>query len=137
MLYYYLVGFHLISVMVWISSLFYLQRIIMSQSNKSDIKIIDDGFFIYKKVANPAFLSTIFFGVILISLNKSLLSSGFWIYMKFFFISMIIIIHHLSKIRLKELRDLKNIDKKSDSIHSFAPLVLVAFVVVLTLTKSF
>ena len=139
MSYYYLIlSFHLIAIITWITSLVYMQRLIFLQVEKVNSKLLKEGYFVFESLAKPAFLLTIVFGVVLVVLNKGLLSSGFWIYVKFFFISLIIILHHLCKINLKELESNSFKTKKQNVIyHSFAPLVLVSIVAILTITKAF
>ncbi len=133
-----LLAFHLISIVTWISTIVYLQRLILLQVNTTQQLLITEGFFIYKRLANPAFSSTIVFGIVLIILNKSLLETGLWIYLKFFIISLIIIIHHLCKINLKQLeRNQFTTKEQNVNYHSYAPLILVAVVTVLTITKPF
>lgn len=133
-----ILSFHLISIIIWVSSLVYLQRLVLLQTNIKNKVLSDEAFFIYKRFANISFLTTVIFGCLLIVFNKSLLESGFWIYLKFFFISLIMIIHHLCKINLKQLENNIFVSSKKNIIwHSYAPHILVAIVTILTITKPF
>ncbi len=133
-----LLAFHLISITVWISALIQMQRLIFLQAGSTSQQLLKEGFFIYKRLANPSLLLTIVLGVILISLNKNLLETGIWIYLKFFIISLLIIIHHLCKINFKQLeKNLLITKKQTINYHSYAPLVLLCIVILLTVTKPF
>ncbi|MBF7065853.1 hypothetical protein D5R49_07095 [Arcobacter butzleri] len=100
--------------------------------------LLKEGFMIYNQISSFSFLFTICFGLILIFLNKSILETGIWIYIKFFLVSIIILIHHLSKIYLNKID--KNIftkDKKYIKYMSFLPLILMSLIILLTITKPF
>lgn len=138
MTYYFILSFHLIAIITWITSLFLIQRLVLLQARDKDNKVLEEGFLIYKKVANPAFLATFVFGIILISLNKALLSTGFWIYAKFFFISLIALLHHMCKTDLKNLQENRFSRKDKNIIyHSISPLILVAITAILVIVKPF
>lgn len=139
MQYYYLIlAFHLISVVLWISVIVYMQRLILLQAEGKNDKLQEEAFFIYKKIASPAFLGTVVFGILLVIFNKAILESGFWIYAKFFLISLIILMHHLSKINLMQIENnTLTTSKKQIGYHSYSPLILLSLVVILTIIKPF
>lgn len=72
-----------------------MSKLILIQLNNKNIELLKEGDFIYKRIFLQAFISTISLGLILLILNKELLESGFWIYIKFLFVSLIIILHYL------------------------------------------
>jgi protoporphyrinogen IX oxidase len=136
--YYLLLSFHLIAVITWISTIVYIGRLIFIQVDNQNTNLQKEAYLIYKKISMPAFISTIFFGIILLFLNKSLLETGFWIYIKFFLISLIIIVHHLFKIYLNQIE--KDELKKSNQYLkylSLSPLIFTALIIILTINKPF
>lgn len=136
--YNFFVAFHLISLIAWITSTVYIFRLILFQIDKKNEFLLKEAFIIYNQISSFSFLFTICFGLILIFLNKSILETGIWIYIKFFLVSIIILIHHLSKIYLNKID--KNIftkDKKYIKYMSFLPLILMSLIILLTITKSF
>ena len=134
----YILSLHLISVITWVLLSVYIQRLIYFQVDTKNGALLKEAWFIYTRFANPAFLFTIVFGFILIISNKGILESGFWIYIKFFLISLIILIHHLGKIALKQLeKNEYRVSKKQVNIHSISPIILLSCVVILTITKPF
>ena len=133
-----ILALHLISIITWISSLLYMQKLILLQSKQNNSTLEQETAHTYKYLANPAFLATIVFGSLLLILNKPLLQTGFWIYLKFFFISMIIIVHHLCKIYLNQLRKNELIQSKHFSyLYTNSALILFAFIALLTIIKPF
>ena len=136
--YNFFVAFHLISLIVWITSTVYIFRLILLQIDEKNEFLLKEGFMIYNQISSFSFLFTICFGLILIFLNKSILETGIWIYIKFFLVSIIILIHHLSKIYLNKID--KNIftkDKKYIKYMSFFPLILMSLIILLTIIKPF
>lgn len=132
------VSLHLISLIVWITSTVYIFRLILLQIYEKNKILLKEAFMIYNQISSFSFLFTICFGLILIFLNKSILKTGIWIYIKFFLVSIIILIHHLSKIYLNKID--KNIftkDKKYIKYMSFFPLILMSLIILLTITKPF
>lgn len=136
--YYLLLSFHLIAVITWISTIVYIGRLIFLQVVNKNTNLQNEAYLIYKKISMPAFISTIFLGLVLLSLNKSLLESEFWIYIKFFLISLIIMIHHLCKIYLTQIEENRLLKSKEYlKYFSMFPLILVAIIMILTITKPF
>lgn len=136
--YYLLLSFHLIAVITWISTIVYIGRLIFLQVVNKNTNLQNEAYLIYKKISMPAFIATISFGIILLFLNKSLLETGFWIYIKFFLISLIITIHHLCKIYLNQIE--KDELKKSNQYLkylSLSTLIFVALIIILTINKPF
>ncbi|RZV18633.1 CopD family protein [Aliarcobacter butzleri] len=136
--YNFFVAFHLISLIVWITSTVYIFRLILLQIDKKNEFLLKEGFMIYNQISSFSFLFTICFGLILIFLNKSILETGIWIYIKFFLVSIIILIHHLSKIYLNKIdENTFTKDKKYIKYMSFFPLILMSLIILLTITKPF
>lgn len=136
--YYLLLSFHLIAVITWISTIVYIGRLIFLQVVNKNTNLQNEAYLIYKKISMPAFIATISFGIILLFLNKSLLETGFWIYIKFFLISLIIMIHHLCKIYLNQIE--KDELKKSNQYLkylSLSTLIFAALIIILTINKPF
>ncbi|MEV9528197.1 CopD family protein [Aliarcobacter butzleri] len=136
--YNFFVAFHLISLIVWITSTVYIFRLILLQIDGKNEFLLKEGFMIYNQISSFSFLFTICFGLILIFLNNSILETGIWIYVKFFLVSIIISIHHLSKIYLNKIdRDTFTRDKKYIKYMSFFPFILMSLIILLTITKPF
>ena len=129
---------HLISLIIWLCSLLVIYRLIVLQTKQACSMQLEEAFYMYKLFASPALSIAIILGTALLFLNKGILSTGFWIYIKFFLISMMIILHHQGKIYLQQIKN--NTFEKSTyfiSYHSYMPMVLVAIVAFLTITKLF
>ena len=136
--YYFLLSLHLISLFVWISSFFYLYRLNTVQINQNKKVFLEEAYFIYKRVANPSLLMVVIFGISLISLNKGLLASGAWIYIKLFLISLMILMHFNYKINLELIEKNKKAEKREVVVyHTYSIFIMLAFVIVLTITKPF
>jgi len=136
--YYFLLSLHLISLFVWISSFIYLYRLNTVQLNQNKKVFLEEAHFIYKRVANPSLLMVVIFGISLISLNKGLLASGAWIYIKLFLISLMILMHFNYKINLELIEKNKKAEKREvDVYHTYSIFIMLAFVIVLTITKPF
>jgi len=134
---------HLISIFIWISMLVYLPKLIsfrlvaLKSGNISLIeKIKKEEKTIYRYVASPAFVLAVGLGISLVMLNKDLLSTGFWIYIKFFFISILAIIHHWCKIYMLELdKNKTDINEKVFDYLSSTTLLLISVIILVTLVK--
>jgi len=136
--YYFLLSLHLISLFVWISSFFYLYRLNTIQINQNKKVFLEEAHFIYKRVASPSLLMVVIFGISLISLNKGLLASGAWIYIKLFLISLMILMHFNYKINLELIEKNKKAEKREVVVyHTYSIFIMLAFVIVLTITKPF
>lgn len=137
-MYYFFLSAHLFSIFVWISSIFYLYRLNLMHINQNNRALLNEAIFTYKKVASPALLTAIILGVTLISSNKSLLETGLWIYIKFFLISLMILMHFQYKIDLKAVsKNLKTESRKVIVYHIYSIFMMLAFVIFLTITKPF
>lgn len=133
-----ILSLHLISIVVWITALSWVYRLIFIHNKHSQSHLKEEAFFVFPRLCTPAFIATIVFGTLLLVLNKALLETGFWIYIKFFVVSLIILLHHQCKIDLYTCnRNL--LSKKSSTLayHSYMPLVLFSVVAILTITKLF
>mgnify|MGYP001598196498 CR=1 FL=1 len=138
MTYYILVSFHLLSIIIWVSSLFYLYGLNLIQKNKNDKTLIDKGLQIYKQISNPALLVALIFGITLLVLNKTILETGFWIYVKFFLISLMILMHFAYKIEINLVKNgLKVLKKRVIISHIYSLFILLGIVILLIKTKSF
>jgi putative membrane protein len=136
--YYFLLSLHLFAIFIWMSSFFYLYRLQSIQAKQNNQVFFDEAIFIYKKVASPALTTVVVLGIALISLNKGLLETGLWIYIKFFLISLMAIMHFQYKIDINAIKkDLKVQKKEVIVYHIYSLFVMLAFVIVLTITKPF
>lgn len=144
MSYYILLSFHLLAIIIWIASLFYLFRLNLIQEDKEDKEdkkdktLIDKGLQFYTRVSNPALFVTLILGITLLVLNKGLLETGFWIYIKFFFISLMILIHFTYKIEVNLVKNnLKMFKNKVTTSHIYSLFTLLGMIVLLIKTKPF
>lgn len=138
MSYYILLSLHFFTLIVWISSLFYLYGFLLIQNTPEDKIIFDKAMILYKKISSPALLVTILSGVTLLILNNVLLATGFWIYVKFFLISLLILMHlnYKSDINLVK-KKLKKINNRVVIPHIYSVFVLLGFIIILVKTKPF
>ncbi len=131
---------HLISIILWISMLIYFPRLLIHHLDivhlentliLKDIKKEEK--IIYRYIMSLGFILAVTCGISLIIINKSLLESGIWIYLKFFLISILAIIHHLYKIYMRELTsnesNIKITKKRLNflSISSFGIFSMICF----------
>lgn len=136
---------HLISIILWVSALIYFPRLLSHhlyalQMQNDDLvqKIKKEEKIIYMYVMTLSFLFALAFGVYMISVDKTLLSSGIWIYLKFFFISLLAIINHIYKIYMKELdKNLSDIQVNQNMFTylSYACIIMVSIICFLTILK--
>ena len=142
--YEYIKSIHLIAIFIWISMLVYLPKLLSyhyealkSNNDSLIVKLKAEEKTIYRYVASIAFVIAVVSGISLIMANKSLLSSGIWIYLKFFLISVLAIIHHLCRIYMIELQNkVKTINKKIFDWLSYSTLFLISLITFFTLVKG-
>jgi putative membrane protein len=138
MTYYILLSFHLLAVIIWVSSLLYLYGLSLLQKDQKDKTLIDKALEFYKRVSNPALLVTVVLGVTLLVLNKGLLETGFWIYIKFFLTSLMILLHFAYKIEIDLVKkDLKIFKNRVIISHIYTLVALLGIVIILVTTKPF
>ncbi|RXK01852.1 hypothetical protein CRV02_05920 [Arcobacter sp. CECT 8989] len=134
-------AFHLISIIIWFSSSIYLLKTLFFHKSLLEIKELQiikklkqKEIFIYRYVSSFSFVFAVILGVVLIAQNSALLQSGYWIYTKFFFISLLAIVHHYIRVFIDELISTKL--KAFEYLILFIVIVL-SIVIFLTITKLF
>jgi putative membrane protein len=141
----YIKSLHLISIILWISMLIYFPRLLSHHLDalhfNNDVlvnSIKEEEKIIYRYIMSLAFVFAVISGIFLIVFNKALLSSGIWIYLKFFLISILAIIHHIYRIYMvklnKNLLDIK-VNKKRLNYLSYSSFIIISFICFLTIVK--
>ena len=88
---------HIIAMVAWFAGLFYLPRLFVYHADAND-KISDERFKIMERrllkgIMNPAAIATIFFGLLLIHYNADYYLNVYWMRIKFFLVTLLIIYH--------------------------------------------
>lgn len=137
-------AFHLIFIIIWISTLVYLPRLLMfhqeaiqDQNHALIQKLQREETLLYRYVMSLSFMIAFGLGITLITLNSGLFASGWWLYLKFFFLSILGTIHHICLVYMKELQEEKLIAVLKLKALPIATLFFISLLVFVTLTKMF
>jgi len=132
--------FHVISFISWFAVLFYLPRLyvyhIEHKDNAGFLEVVKiQEMKLYKYIGVPAMWATILSGIILISiigLNHT------WLYLKLFFLAMLIgYFYSLGILRIKLLEDRCTKSGKFFRMYNEVPTILMLFIVAMVVMKPF
>lgn len=135
-------AFHIISVVTWFAALFYLPRLFVYHSMSEDtvsrerFKIMERK--LYRGIATPSMIATLFFGVWLSHFNWAYYSASLWYWLKLTLVIVLIAYHHLCRFHMHQLRD-----EKSLRSHRYFrwfnefPVFLLVGIVILVVVKPF
>jgi putative membrane protein len=133
---------HIIAMVCWFAALFYLPRLFVYHSMSSDqisierFKIMERK--LYKGIANPSMIATIFMGVALFYTNPDYYISATWFQIKLFLI-ILLITYHFKCLNL--MRQFQN--NKNSHSHVFyrwfneIPVIMLIGIVILVTVKPF
>jgi putative membrane protein len=135
-------AFHIIAVITWFAALFYLPRLfvyhVMSddQISRERFKIMERK--LYRGIATPSMVATIFLGAWLSHLNWGYYSQSGWYWSKLALVAVLVGYHHMCLAYLKQLRD-----DRCQRSHVFFrwfnefPVLLLLGIVILVVVKPF
>jgi putative membrane protein len=135
-------AFHIVAVICWFASLFYLPRLFVYHAMSED-QISRDRFKImerklYRGIATPSMIAVILLGAWLSHLNWAYYSTAGWYWCKMALVGVLIGYHTACRIYLTQLRD----DRCRKS-HTFFrwfnefPVLILVGIVVLAVVKPF
>ena len=133
---------HVISVIFWMAGMAYLPRLFVYHaeaepgSDKSEtFKIMERR--LLRGIVNPAMIASLFFGLLMLSINPGLFSDG-WMHAKLFLILLMLVFHGLFARWRKEFeRDENRQPARFYRIVNEAPPTLVILIVLLAVAKPF
>jgi putative membrane protein len=121
--------------------LFYLPRLFVyhheNKNTQDFVKIVQiQEYKLYKYIGYPAMIATIFSGAFLAYINSGLFQSGFWLYVKIFFVVLMTIysysLEHF-RIKLKENNYPKNI--KFFRYYNEIPTILAIVIIIMVIIR--
>ena len=134
---------HVISMVAWMAAILYLPRHFVYHT-KVEIKSKTSEMFkvmeyrLQKFIMNPAMVLTIFFGVLLLSIEGTVEWNKKWIYFKLLFVFFMLVVHHLlAKYRIKFFLDKNNRSEKYFKILNEVPTLLLIIIILLVYLKPF
>ena len=133
---------HVISVIFWMARMAYLPRLFVYHaeaepgSDKSEtFKIMERR--LLRGIVNPAMIASLFFGLLMLSINPGLFSDG-WMHAKLFLILLMLVFHGLfARWRREFERDENRRPARFYRIVNEAPPALVILIVLLAVAKPF
>ena len=134
---------HVISMISWMAALLYLPRLfvyhttVKKKTEASEmLKIME--YRLQKYIMNPAMVATIFFGILLLNVKNVINWNEKWIYIKFFLVLGLIIVHHLLiKFRKDFYYDRNTHSKKFYKILNEVPTIFLIFIILIVYLKPF
>jgi len=127
----------------WMAMLFYLPRLFIYHREHTDnhdfvevVKIQE--YKLYHYIGVPAMWATLFSGLAMLWLNPALLESGGWIYMKFFFLIVLITYHFsLGQIHQRLAEEPYYKSGKYFRFYNEVPTLLMIGIVIMVVVKPF
>jgi putative membrane protein len=100
--YLWLKAFHLIAMVAWFAGLFYIFRLFVYHVKFKDRPELGQAYGLMERkllyvIMYPAMLMTVLFGILLISLNPSVLRAG-WFHLKLFAVLLLVAYHIFSSV---------------------------------------
>ncbi|MDP0561711.1 MAG: protoporphyrinogen oxidase HemJ [Candidatus Endonucleobacter sp. (ex Gigantidas childressi)] len=133
---------HLIAIVCWFAALFYLPRLFVYHTLASDndgnarFKLMERN--LYRRIATPAMLATLFFGIWLLSYNVAGYMAGSWMHAKLTLVVLLVGYHHLCGRYLKAFAEDKN--GKSQTFFRWfneVPVIFLVGIIILAVVKPF
>ena len=136
-----ILAFHVISVLSWMSMLFYLPRLyVYHQENKEKKEFVEvikiQEYKLYKYIGMPAMWATILSGSFMIYLNPELLSQNWFLAKLSFLVWLILYSFSLEFFRKKLELDLCRRNGKFFRAYNEVPTILAILIVTFVITKS-
>lgn len=139
--YSWIVSFHIMSFISWMAALFYLPRLFVYHREHSDNKgfvevVRVQEYKLYRYIAMPAMIATVVTGLLMIAINPDLFKSGYWLHLKLFLVSVLLVYHFSLGYLMKRL--LVNPTYKSGAffrLYNEIPTLMMIAIVVLVILK--
>ena len=136
-------AFHVISVIAWMVGLLYLPRLFVyhSTTNKNSdsskmLKIME--YRLQKFIMDPAMITSIFFGILLLKIRGTVDWQSIWIYIKLFSVLSLVFIHYKLSVYRKNFFNDSNIKTKNFyKIVNETPTLLLIIIIIMVYTKPF
>jgi len=141
--YTWILAFHVMSFISWMSMLFYLPRLFIYHRENADTKeftkIVEiQEFKLFKYIGSPAMWATIITGAMMLYLNSGILSSGGWMHAKLLFVSFIVAYHFsLNSIRKTLIDNPHYKSSRYFRLYNEVPTLLMVFIVIMVVVKPF
>jgi putative membrane protein len=141
-MYLWLKAFHIIFIVTWFAGLFYMPRLFVYHSSATDsvskerFKVMQAKLF--KIIMNPSMIATLILGVWLLAESWQAFSSQGWIWVKLFFVFLLIGYHHYCLRIIKAFADDRVLhSEKFFRIFNELPSLVLVVVVILVVVKPF
>ena len=135
-------AFHIIAVVCWFAALFYLPRLFVYHA-QSDDKISRDRFEVmerklYRGIATPSMLATLFLGAAMTYLNWDYYAVSHWFWAKMLLVVLLIGYHHMCA---RFMRQLANNESRHSHVFfrwfNEAPVFALVGIVILVVIRPF
>lgn len=141
-MYLWLKAFHIIFIVTWFAGLFYMPRLFVYHSSATDsvskerFKIMQAK--LYKIIMNPSMIATLILGVWLLAESWQAFSDQGWVWVKLFFVVLLIGYHHYCLRIIKAFADDRVLhSEKFFRIFNELPSLVLVVVVILVVVKPF
>ncbi|HIP18205.1 MAG TPA: protoporphyrinogen oxidase HemJ [Sulfurovum sp.] len=139
--YTWILAFHVMSFTSWMAMLFYLPRLFIYHREHSDnlafghvVKIQE--YKLYAYIGVPAMWATIISGAVMLYLNPHLFQSGLWMYVKLFFLLVLVAYSFsLNSIRKRLIDDPEYKSGKYFRFYNEVPTLLMIVIVIMVVVK--
>ncbi len=140
--YIYILIFHIVSFISWMSVLFYLPRLFVYHTEHKDkpdfVEVVQiQEFKLYKYIGAPAMRASIVSGTLMLILNPALFDTGLWIYAKLILLAVLIAYDYSMEVYRKQL--LNSTCKRSGKFfraYNEAPTLLCILIVTFVVLKD-
>ena len=135
-------AFHLISVICWFAAIFYLPRLFVYHAMAEDavgkerFKVMERK--LYRGIATPSMVATLFFGGWLVMLSPSYYFSAGWFHAKLTLVVLLVLYHHACLYFMKKFRN--DVNTKSHVFFRWfneVPVLMLVAIVILVIVKPF
>ena len=141
--YTWILAFHVMSFASWMAVLFYLPRLFIYHREHADNKAFGEvveiqEYKLYTYIGVPAMWATILSGAMMLYLNPGIFQSGAWMYVKLFFLVLLIAYSFsLEKIRKRLIDEPYYKTGKYFRVYNEVPTLLMIFIVIMVVVKPF
>ncbi|QIE41007.1 protoporphyrinogen oxidase HemJ [Meridianimarinicoccus aquatilis] len=142
--YFWILAFHIMSVIAWMAGLFYLPRLFVYHTEQVDPDTTTDALFqtmelkLFRLIMNPSMISTYVFGLLLVMTPAVVDWASFWPYTKLVGIAGMTWFHHWCGKRRKDFIAGANTRSGRDyRMMNEVPTLLMALIVISVIVKPF
>jgi len=141
--YTWILAFHVMSFTSWMAMLFYLPRLFIYHREHAENRAFGEvvevqEYKLYTYIGVPAMWATILSGIFMLYLNSGIFQSGAWMYVKLFFVLLLIAYSFsLNQIRKQLIIDPYYKSGKYFRVYNEVPTLLMIFIVIMVVVKPF